>query len=90
MAIPAFVLSLASYQAAGFETEERGERIVYRRSIPMVSSPNSGVSKNGVANKVREAGKIGSFIKLRTACSCFQVAKLVDVCAVQRFICCYE
>lgn len=40
--------------AAGFA--ERGERFVYRRSISMDSSSSGGVSRNGVANKVREAG----------------------------------
>ena len=39
--------------AAGFT--ERGERFVYRRSISMDSSSSGGVSRNGVANKVREA-----------------------------------
>lgn len=65
-------------QAAGFG--ERGERIVYRRSIPMVSSPSGDVSRNGVANKAREAGttgvaSLGPFMKSRAACSYFQVVK---------------
>ena len=47
----------APHGAAGFT--ERGERFVYRRSISMDSSSSGGVSRNGVANKVREARTTG-------------------------------
>lgn len=61
----------APHGAAGFT--ERGERFVYRRSISMDSSWSGGVSRNGVANKVREARTTGPrpFMKTRANVSRF-------------------